>query len=142
MTAPSFSGGVNIAMKIPKAEFEATVAFYRDVLRFDVVPDETGTRDVSRTYRVQYGPTTLWLDCVDHYARPDLWLDLRTDDLARATAHLAAAGVATCDEIEDLGDAPAHWIKNPAGLVHLLAEHPAEQAVPLEPPEDAAAAPA
>lgn len=35
MTA-QFSGGQDIAMNLPKAQFEATVGFYRDVLGMDV----------------------------------------------------------------------------------------------------------
>ncbi|MQS08877.1 hypothetical protein FNX48_017305 [Streptomyces sp. IF17] len=37
----------------------------------------------------------------------------------------ARAGTAGCDEVEpfDAPDTRAHWITNPAGIVHLLAEH-------------------
>ncbi|MFW5415976.1 VOC family protein [Nocardiopsis sp. CNT-189] len=123
---PSFSGGVNIAMKIPKADYEATVAFYRDVLGLDMTEEEeTGTPSVSRTFAVRFGPTTLWLDCVDGAARSDLWLELRTDDLEAATRALAESGHSPCDEVEPFADpdARAHWIRNPAGVVHLLAQH-------------------
>lgn len=122
---PRFTGGVNIAMKIPKEDYEETVDFYRDVLRLDVKEvAETGTPTVSRTHSVQFGPNTLWLDCVDRYSQKDIWLELRTDNLDAATSRLAAAGIPTCDEIEDLPDmdVAGHWIKDPAGTVHLLAE--------------------
>ena len=33
---PVFTGGINIAMKIPKSRYEATVNFYRDVLKLQV----------------------------------------------------------------------------------------------------------
>lgn len=52
-------------------------------------------------------PEHLWLDRVDSYSRPDLWLGLRTDDLDAATSRLAAAGI-----------------------VHLLAEHSEPSAHP------------
>ncbi|MFI0482929.1 hypothetical protein [Actinomadura sp. 9N215] len=64
------------------------------------------------------------LDCVDNYSQPDLWLQLHTDDLDAATAKLAGAGIHPCDEIEppENLESRIHWIRNPAGVVHLLAE--------------------
>jgi catechol 2,3-dioxygenase-like lactoylglutathione lyase family enzyme len=123
MNQPVFTAGLNIAMKIPKAQYEATVAFYRDVLGFDVKEEDVSyAPTVSRTHSVRFGPNTLWLDCVDNYSQPDLWLQLHTDDLDAATATLAAAGIRPCDEVEPLDESRTHWIKNPAGVVHLLAE--------------------
>ena len=125
MSEPTFTAGLNIAMKIPRQDYEATVAFYRDTLGFEVTEEDVSTMPtVSRTHKVSFGPNTLWLDCVDNYSRPDLWLELQTDDLDGATRAIAAAGIQTCDEIEPLNepDLKSHWIKNPAGIVHLLAE--------------------
>ncbi|MEU8135740.1 VOC family protein [Streptodolium elevatio] len=127
MGKPEFSAGLNIAMKIPKAHYEATVAFYRDTLGFEVAEEEVAyAPTVSRTHAVRFGPTTLWLDCVDNYSRPDLWLQLHTDDLDAATSTLADVGIRPCDEVEPLADLDTrtHWIRNPAGVVHLLAESP------------------
>lgn len=117
---PTFTAGLNIAMKIPSADFDATVTFYRDVLGFDVTEEDPGTPSISRSCAVRFGPNTLWLDRADDAARSDLWLQLRTDDVEAATARLAEAGIGTCDEMEQLSDPNAHWIKNPAGVVHLL----------------------
>lgn len=125
MSKPAFTAGLNIAMKIPKAHYEATVAFYRDTLGFDVKEDDVSyAPTVSRTHSVRFGPNTLWLDCVDNYSRPDLWLQLHTDDLEAAARSLADIGIHPCDEVEPLVglDRRTHWIKNPAGVVHLLAE--------------------
>ncbi|GIG68730.1 VOC family protein [Phytomonospora endophytica] len=125
MSKPAYTAGLNIAMKIPKADYEATVAFYRDTLGFDVKEDDVSyAPTVSRTHAVSFGPNTLWLDCVDNYASPDLWLQLHTDDLDAATGQLADIGVHPCDEVEpfDSTETRTHWIKNPAGIVHLLAE--------------------
>lgn len=125
MTEPSFAAGVNIAMKIPRAQYEATLAFYRDTLGFELREEPPGARTISRSYSLQFGPTTLWLDCVDQYSQPDVWLELRTDDLDAAVKRLQAAGIEPCDEVEPLDEGPgfrSHWIKNPAGVVHLLAE--------------------
>lgn len=125
MNQPEFTAGLNIAMKIPKAQYDDTVAFYRDTLGFAVEEQDVSyAPTVSRTHSVQFGPNTLWLDCVDNYSRPDLWLQLHTDDLDAATATLAGVGIHPCDEVEPLHDLDSrtHWIKNPAGVVHLLAE--------------------
>ncbi|MBE9499629.1 VOC family protein [Streptomyces sp. AA1529] len=125
MSQPEFTAGLNIAMKIPKAQYEATVVFYRDTLGFDVREEDVSyAPTVSRTHSVRFGPNTLWLDRVDNYSRPDLWLQLHTDDLDAATAALAGTGIRPCDEVEPLHnlESRTHWIKNPAGVVHLLAE--------------------
>lgn len=116
----TFTAGLNIAMKIPAPDYEATVSFYRDVLGFELTEEDPGTPSISRTHTVQFGPNTLWLDRAEGAARSDLWLQLRTDDIDTATARLAEAGIDTCDELEQLSDPTAHWIKNPAGVVHLL----------------------
>ncbi|MFF0578322.1 VOC family protein [Streptosporangium saharense] len=125
MSKPAFTAGLNIAMKIPKAQYEATVAFYRDTLGFDVREgDVSYAPTVSRTHSVRFGPNTLWLDCVDNYSQPDLWLQLHTDDLDAAAGELANIGIHPCDEVEPLEDldSRSHWIRNPAGVVHLLVE--------------------
>lgn len=121
--SPTFTGGLNIAMKIPRADYDPTVAFYRDVLGLAVTEEaNTGAPTVARTHRVPFGPNTLWLDCVESHSRSDIWLELRTDDVDGATARLSDAGIEPCDEIEPLSDpaGPYHWIRDPAGTVHLL----------------------
>jgi catechol 2,3-dioxygenase-like lactoylglutathione lyase family enzyme len=131
MSAPKFEAGVNIAMKIPKAQYDATVAFYRDTLGLPVTEHaSTGAATVAQTHAVEFGPVTLWLDRVDAYSQADLWLELRTDDLPAATTHLAEVGIAPCDVVLVFvdPDTPAHWIRNPAGIIHLLAQRPAEPA--------------
>lgn len=122
-----FEGGVDIAMKIPKADDEDTVRFYRDTLGLAVTDHpSTGAPSVARTCSVEFGPVTLWLDRVDAYSRSDLWLEVRASDVPAAAAHLAGAGTPTCDEVEPFKDtdAQAHWIRNPAGIVHLLNGRP------------------
>ncbi|WP_432943804.1 VOC family protein [Kribbella sp. CA-253562] len=118
-----FTGGLNIAMKLPKAEFDRTVAFYRDVLGFEVT-DESGPHvvdAVARCASLRFGPVTLWLDQVGNYARADLWLELFTPDVAAAMRHLADHGIHPQDELEPLPDGiDGHWITNPAGITHLV----------------------
>ena len=125
-----FTPGVNVAMKIPLAHYDDTVAFYRDTLGFDVEKiEDSGAATVAASHRVDFGAITLWLDRVDGASRSDVWLELGTDDLAAATERLASAGVLTCDEVEPLdGEAGerSHWVRNPAGVIHLVAERAAE----------------
>jgi catechol 2,3-dioxygenase-like lactoylglutathione lyase family enzyme len=120
---PIFRGGHNIAMKLPKAQFDRTVGFYRDVLGMEVTEDsgEAVAEGVIQSASVRFGPVTLWLDRVDNYARADIWLELFTDDVDRATEHLAAYGVPVQDELEPLPSGMnAHWISNPVGIPHIV----------------------
>lgn len=118
-----FTGSVNIAMKIPAADYDATVTFYRDVLGLAVTAHDSDQPTVSRVHGVRFGSNMLWLDCIENYSRSDLWLQVRTPDLDAAMATLSGAGIEPCDEVEPLiGDFRGHWIKNPTGIVHLVAE--------------------
>lgn len=119
----TFRGGTNVAMKLPKAQFDRTVEFYRDVLGLTVT-EETGAETlaaVDRSVAVDFGPMTLWLDRVDNYAQAGLWLELFTDDVDGATEYLAGRGIEPQDELERLpGGLAAHWITNPAGIPHIV----------------------
>ena len=120
---PQFRGGQNIAMKLPKAQFEQTVAFYRDVLGMDVVDESEAdvAAGVQQCSSVQFGPVKLWFDRVDNYASAELWLELFTDDVERAASHLAEHGVSPQDELEPLPKGmEGHWITNPVGIPHLV----------------------
>lgn len=120
---PTFRGGNNIAMKLPRAQFDRTVAFYRDILGMEVTEDsdETVTEGVVQSAAVRFGPVTLWLDRVDNYAHADLWLELFTDDVDRATEHLAAHGIPVQDELEPFPSGMnAHWISNPVAIPHIV----------------------
>ena len=114
-----FEGGVNIAVKIPKSKYEQTVAFYRDVLKLEVVEKPIANPTVSRTHRVAFGHNTVWLDCVDNYTHSETWLELNTGNVEAATSYLKSRGVDTCDEIEQLPE-NMHWIMDPAGTVLIV----------------------
>lgn len=115
MGEPSFAAGRNIAMKVPPSQYEATVAFYRDVLGFPLI-DEFAPSIV-----FEFGSNRLWVDRVATVSQAELWLEVVTDDLPSAAARFEAAGVARCDEIEPLRDAFAgFWIAGPASIVHLV----------------------
>ena len=118
---PTFTGGVNIAVKIPKSKYEATVAFYRDTLGMDVQEKAIQNPTISRTHRLSFGANILWLDCVDNYAHAEVWMELKTPNLEEATTHLAAHNIHPCDELERLPP-NAHWIQDPAGTVFVLNE--------------------
>jgi len=114
---PTFAAGRNIAMKVPPHLFEATVSFYRDVIGLtplDNHPPEVG---------FAFGANQLWIDRVPGLSQAEVWLELVADDVPAAAAHLAAAGVVRCDEIEPLPDGFAgFWIANPAAIVHMVAK--------------------
>src|SRR5687768_5358395 len=117
----SFEGGVNIAVKIPKSKYDKTVAFYKDVLKLEVTEKPIDNQTVSRTHEVKFGNNKLWLECVDNYTHSETWLELRTPDVAEATAYLASQNVQPVDELEKLPDG-YHWIQDPAGTVFVLSK--------------------
>ncbi len=116
----TFAGGRNIAMKVPPHLWDATVAFYRDVLGLAVVEHAP---TVPRSVCFAFGANRLWIDRVDAMSQAELWLELTTSDAPAAAAHLAAAGVARRDEIEPLPDGFAgFWVQNPASIIHIVAQ--------------------
>jgi hypothetical protein len=109
-------GGINIAMKVPTHQYEAVVAFYRDVLK---LPELEGGSDIS----FAHGPNRLWIDNVPHLSQAELWLELVTPNFDEAAGMLEGAGVARNDAIEPLPNGETFrggWFFNPAGIVHLL----------------------
>ena len=116
-----FQAGVNIALKIPKSKYEATVKFYREVLQLEVEEKPIDHPTVSKTHRVSFGAHVLWLDCVDHNTHAETWLQLTVSDMKDAIGYLESKGVNTCDEIEALPD-NMHWIQDPAGTVFNIQE--------------------
>jgi catechol 2,3-dioxygenase-like lactoylglutathione lyase family enzyme len=123
--APAFTGGRNVAIKVPEHAFEATVAFYRDTLGLAMVYDAVGTK------AFEFGPLRLWIDRMPHLAQGEMWLELVASDTAAAAEHLAASGVVRCNEVERLPpDLDGFWILNPAGIVHLVCSPEAEELAP------------
>lgn len=116
-----FKGGVNIAIKIPKGKYEATVAFYRDTLKLEVTEKPIENPTVSRTHEVKFGNNIVWLDCVDNYSHSETWLEIKTNNINEATKYLKSKGVEPCDELEEIPD-NMHWIMDPAGTVFILNE--------------------
>lgn len=119
-TASKLGGGRNIAMKVPPYQWEATVAFYRDVVGLKVI-ERAPTTPPSVCF--EFGANRLWIDRVDSANQAEIWLELATHDVEAAAAHLKAAGVARRDEIEPLPEGfDGFWIANPASIIHLVAK--------------------
>lgn len=111
-----FSGGKNIAMKVPPHQWEQTVEFYRDTLHLEEIGGPSGD-----AVGFKFGANNLWIDCVAAMSQAELWLEIVTDNTNEAARVLAAAGVARRDEIEDLGENFAgYWISSPTSIIHLV----------------------
>jgi len=108
-------------MKVPAPDFDATVAFYRDVLGLNVVEEGASGEDY-RSVVFQFGPVRLWVDEAKDFARPEVWFEIVCDDEEVAADHLASAGAIRRDDAEPLPKGfPGFWIANPAGVIHLIA---------------------
>lgn len=119
---PTFSGGLNIAMKVPPHQYEATLRFYRDILALPPIEDGHPSPSFA------FGGNRLWIDKVPTLSQAEVWLEVVTDNLSAASDTLEAANVVRCDDIEELPDGlQAFWISNPAAIVHLVC-HESESA--------------
>lgn len=113
--ATEIKGGFNIAMKVPSHEYEAVVAFYRDVVGLPPFDEKEPAKGFI------LGPNRLWIDEVPHLSQTEVWLELFADDHERALDHLAAKRAVRCDAVEELGEGfRGGWIMNPANIVHLV----------------------
>jgi catechol 2,3-dioxygenase-like lactoylglutathione lyase family enzyme len=114
-STPHFRGGPDIALRIPPSGFDATLAFYRDILRLPVL-DKYGPDFV-----FQFGESRLWLDKVASLSQAEVWLQIITDDTAAARQHFTAHGVTRCDEIDSLpAGFDGFWVLSPSSIVHLV----------------------
>ena len=114
--AAKFSGGKNIAMKVPPHQYDQTVEFYRDTLQLEEIGGPSGD-----AVGFKFGANNLWIDRVAAMSQAELWLEIVTDNTKEAAKILGAAGVARCDEIEDLGENfDGYWISSPASIIHLV----------------------
>ncbi len=112
-----FEPGKNIAMKIPSHEYDDTVRFYRDVLRFKEI---TGSSP-GDTPRFQFGDKVLWLDCMPGLSQSEIWLEVVTSDINKASEYLKERGCHRRDEIEPLPKGfKAFWVSSPANIIHLI----------------------
>lgn len=111
-----FTPGDNLAIKTPPELWESTIAFYENTLGFERVP-----KPCEDTVAFKFGDKTLWVDRSPNMSQAEIWLEIVTNDTTAAAELLKSGGAVRCDEIEPLPeDFDALWIKNPAGIVHLI----------------------
>lgn len=111
---PAFRPGRNIAMRMPPAEYDDLVAFYRDTLGFEVLGQQAG----STVFR--FGDKRLWVDRVPALRASEVWLEVQAEDVQAAASWLAAQGVTHRDAMAELPDAfDGFWIPAPGGMIHL-----------------------
>jgi hypothetical protein len=114
-SSPQFRGGPNIALKLPPSVFDATLAFYRDILRLP--PLDQHRPNIA----FEFGANTLWLDRVETLSQAELWLEIIATDTTAAKQHFEAHGIVRCDEIERLPEGfDGFWVLSPSSVVHLV----------------------
>ena len=127
MNPARFHGGPNIAIKLPSAVFEPTLAFYRDTLGLPLL------ERYLPSHVFQFGSSYLWLDRCEHLVQAEVWLEIVTNDTTAAKKHLATHQVERCDAIEPLPDGfDGFWIRSPSPIVHLVTHDPenAQSSIP------------
>lgn len=90
-----FEPGKNIAMKIPAHEYENTVRFYGDVLRFKEL---TGSGE-NDTPKFEFGDKVLWLDCMPGLTQSEIWLEVVASNVEEASDYLKEQGCYRRDEM-------------------------------------------
>lgn len=117
MNDSNIYGGINIAMKVPSHQYQATIAFYRDVVGLEPIEEKLPA------IGFRYGPNNLWIDEAPMMSQAEVWLELFSKDFPKAAGHLAKAGVVRCDAIEPMpDDFRGGWITNPANIIHMVRE--------------------
>ncbi len=111
------TGGINIAVKVPTHQYEATVAFYRDIVGLKPFTAK------APAIGFELGPNRLWVDEAPMLSQAEVWLELFTPDFTRTADHLAGADIVRCDAIEPLCEGfRGGWITNPANIIHMVRE--------------------
>lgn len=118
-----FKPGKNIAIKVPRHEFNEKVAFYRDVLGLSVL-EAARSPDTFDSIAFDFDGKTLWIDCVSTMSQAEIWLEILTTNLEAAKRHFLDSGCVIYDEIESLpGDFKGFWISSPSNIIHLVSEY-------------------
>ena len=71
--------------------YEATVQFYREVV---------GLKEINKqapSIGFEFGTNQLWIDNCPGLSQAETWLEIISNDVARAATYLDAAGVVRCD---------------------------------------------
>ena len=115
-TRVGFTGGTNLAMKVPSNQWEETVAFYRDALGMTVEHEKEGS-----LIAFEFGSMKLWLDRTEELAQAEIWLEVTTDDAGMAERHLSESGIDRCNYPGKIQpDFEGFWVTSPTGNVHLV----------------------
>lgn len=115
---PKFVPGKNIAMKVPAHEFIPTIAFYKDILgleELDISPTDNG----SITFK--FGDKNLWIDKTAGISQAEIWLEIVTEDLEKASKYFEKNKCIRRDEIEKLPEGfEGFWVSSPSNIIHLV----------------------
>ena len=118
---PKFLPGKNIAIKVPPHQFEQTVKFYRDILKLKELNPASSDNMQSVTF--QFGDKNLWIDNISTISQAEIWLEIRTDNIEKASLYLKEQNITRQDEIEKLPEGFAgFWISSPSNIIHLVNE--------------------
>lgn len=116
---PTFTPGNNIALKVPAHEYEATVAFYRDILGFEEI--QLASPDNVESVTFKFGEKNLWIDKIATISQAEIWLEVVTDDIESASQYFQEKNCVRRDEIEPLPkEFNGFWISSPANIIHLI----------------------
>ena len=116
---PIFRAGRNIAMKVPTHEYKPTIAFYRDILGLKQITEPA--HSTTESVRFDFGGKVLWIDNVAGISQAEIWLEVITDDIERASKYFVQNQCVRRDEIEVLPDGfKGFWLSNPANIIHLV----------------------
>jgi catechol 2,3-dioxygenase-like lactoylglutathione lyase family enzyme len=113
--------GKNIAMKVPVHEFDSTVVFYRDILGFEEI--DASSPDEVESVTFKFGDKNLWIDKIEGLSQAEIWLEVVTKDIEKASKYLEENHCIRRDEIEPLPEGfKGFWLANPANIIHLVNE--------------------
>ena len=114
---PLYDGSRHIALKVPPHQYEATVAFYRDIIGLKPLTNHLPH------IGFHFGTNQLWIDKAPGTSQAELWLEIAAEDVASAATHLGYAGVVRCDEIEELPEGHKDfWITSPCQIIHHVSQ--------------------
>ncbi|KAJ9467984.1 hypothetical protein DIPPA_23048 [Diplonema papillatum] len=127
-----FSGGRNLALKCPYPKFRSTVAFYRETLGLQVVHFCKSCCKV-----IWNDELSLWIDRVDTFQHPVIWLEVSTASTESARAYLKGRKrVSLRPEVEVLPPGvDGFWISPPNDMVHLIRGPDGQDDIALPPGE-------
>lgn len=114
----TYSAGKNIAIKVPDHEYDQTVRFYRDVLGF---PEKSELSQNAENTALIFGNNILWIDRVTTLSQAEIWLEIKTDNVAGAKASLEQEGYKIRDSLEALPDElDGFWLAGPSNIINLV----------------------